>query len=150
MDRTHELRLELPSRFDELELLDRLMDVFLEHAGVDEDARANLALAIREAAANAMLHGNALEARKATRVSAGLGPDGLTVEVADQGAGFDVEAVPNPLAPENLLKPTGRGILLMRNFMDEVVFEFPESGGTIVRLRKVLETAPSPRPEHSA
>lgn len=150
MKLNHELRLEFPSRLEELELLDRLLDVFLDHGGVAEDTRSNLALSIREAAANAVTHGNDQAPERPTAVTAVLGPGELVVEVVDNGPGFDLDAVPDPLAPENLLKPSGRGILLMRNFMDEVGFEFPDAGGTVVRMRKALEAAPAGRPEPSA
>ena len=126
---------------------DALIDVgLLGHAGCDEDERSNLALSVREAVVNAVLHGNKLEPGKCVRLEVtleftlerGLERGELAVQVFDEGTGFDLDAVPNPLAPENLLKPTGRGILLMRNFMDEVSFEFPDSGGTLVLMRKSL------------
>lgn len=136
----HPLKLsfEIASRFEELDLVDGLIEALLEHLGLDEDERSNLVLAVREAAANAVQHGNRLEADKPVGIEAGVVSDELRVEVRDRGSGFDVDALPDPLAPENLLKRTGRGILLMRNFMDEVTFEFPEAGGTIVLLRKRL------------
>jgi serine/threonine-protein kinase RsbW len=65
-----------------------------------------------------------------------LHPEGLEVQVADQGAGFDPSSVPDPVAEENLLKAYGRGIFFMRSFMDEVEYSFPASGGTRVRMLK--------------
>jgi len=138
----YQLRLAMPSRFEELELVDSLMEALLGHVGCDQDERSNLALSVREALANAVLHGNRLAADKSVSLEVTLemtlDAGELRIQVSDEGAGFDPDAVPDPLAPENLLKPTGRGILLMRNFMDEVSFEFPNSGGTLVFMRKSL------------
>jgi len=138
MDIAHEIRLDLPSRLEELELVDRLVEALLEHIGVEEAMRSHLTLAVREAAANAVFHGNRLDSGKRTTIVLLVERRDLRVQVIDEGSGFDPSTVPDPLAPENLLKPSGRGLLLMRNFMDEVEFEFPDSGGTVVSMRKVL------------
>ncbi|MFQ5527478.1 MAG: ATP-binding protein [Thermoanaerobaculia bacterium] len=137
-----ELHLRIASRFDELDLVDRLIDGFLEYLGWDAEDGPNVTLAVREAAANAVQHGNRLDASIPAEIyctvgDADSGGDSwLLVEVVDQGEGFDIDGLPDPLAPENLLKPTGRGILLIRNFMDSVTFEFPEAGGTRVSMGK--------------
>jgi serine/threonine-protein kinase RsbW len=93
-------------------------------------------LALREALCNAMLHGNRLQARKLVRVRCCCDYcKGVCIVISDQGEGFDLEMVPDPLAVENLESEHGRGIHLMKLAMDEVSFEH---GGTEVRMRKKL------------
>lgn len=91
-------------------------------AGFDEDARFQIAMAVREAAVNAVLHGNEYDPAKQIDVSLENTGTDLVFTVADQGKGLDPETLPDPLAPENLLRGTGRGIFLIRSFMDEVHF----------------------------
>jgi serine/threonine-protein kinase RsbW len=91
-------------------------------AGLDEDERFHVTMAVREAAVNAVLHGNEYDPAKQITVSCENTGDALVFTIADQGRGLDPEALPDPLAPENLLRGTGRGIFLIRSFMDEVHF----------------------------
>jgi serine/threonine-protein kinase RsbW len=94
-----------------------------------------VALAIREALSNALVHGNRCDPEKTIRISVALYGDGsVFANIKDSGQGFDPNALPNPLAVENLLKKDGRGIFLMRQFMDEVEFNFEH--GTEVRMRR--------------
>lgn len=141
---TAEVRLTIGSRFEDLELVDTVVDAVLTHADILDDHLEHTSLAIREAAANAIEHGNGQGSDKKVdiliRLEAGL----LTVTVRDQGSGFDPDQVPDPLAPENLLKPRGRGIFLTRRFVDSVEYDF--DGGTVMTLRKKLEP-PAPESE---
>jgi serine/threonine-protein kinase RsbW len=91
-------------------------------AGLDEDERFRVTMAVREATVNAVLHGNEYDPAK--RVSVGMENTGaaLVFTIADQGKGLDPATLPDPRAPENLLRGTGRGIFLIRSFMDEVHF----------------------------
>jgi serine/threonine-protein kinase RsbW len=108
-------------------------------AGLDEDERWGVALAAREAAVNAVVHGNRLD--PARQIAAGFELTGgrLRITLADEGAGFNPHLFPNlrydPLAAENLLRGSGRGILLMRSFMDEVNFRQlrPGTGLTLIK-----------------
>jgi serine/threonine-protein kinase RsbW len=89
-------------------------------AGLDEDQRFHVSMAVREAALNAVLHGNEYDPAKRISFSfVNTGAD-LVFTIADQGAGLDPASLPDPLAPENLLRGAGRGIFLIRSFMDEV------------------------------
>lgn len=88
--------------------------------GFDEDACQRIAMAVREGAVNAVLHGNAYDPAKKMTVSFETENGSLAVTIADQGKGIDLSSVPDCLAPENLLKQSGRGIFLMKSFMDEV------------------------------
>ena len=90
--------------------------------GLDEDERFRLGMAVREAAVNAVLHGNEYDPSKKITVSLENTGSQLVISVADEGKGLDPDTLPDPLAPENLLRGTGRGIFLIRSFMDEVHF----------------------------
>ena len=104
-------------------------------AGLDEDERFGVALAAREAAVNAVVHGNQFDPVK--QITASFENTGATllITLADQGKGFNPDLLPDPLAAENLLRGSGRGILLMRSFMDEVHFRQlqPGTGLTLVK-----------------
>jgi len=86
-------------------------------------------LALEEALVNAIIHGNGLDAEKKVQVKCHIGPESLRVEIRDQGAGFQAEEVPDPTDCENLERPCGRGIMLMRSFMTKV--EYNESGNCV-------------------
>jgi len=104
-------------------------------AGFSEDDVMSIAMAVREAAVNAVLHGNAYDPGKKVTLAFDTGDKDLTIIVRDQGKGLDVDSIPDPLAPENLLKQSGRGIFLMRSLMDEVEIKASEMG-TEVKLIK--------------
>jgi serine/threonine-protein kinase RsbW len=97
-------------------------DKLADEAGLDEEERFRVTMAVREAAVNAVLHGNDYDPAK--QITASFENDGksLIFTIADQGKGLDPETLPDPLATENLLRGTGRGIFLIRSFMDEVRF----------------------------
>lgn len=95
-------------------------------------------LAIREAVMNAVLHGNRERTDRSVQIEFWLGGGKIEVRVCDQGEGFDPDSLGDPLAKENLLNEGGRGVYLMRRFMDEVNFSFPDSGGTCIQLVKNL------------
>jgi serine/threonine-protein kinase RsbW len=119
-----------------------LLQVVLTHVsglvGFDEETTHYMSVAVRESVVNAMKHGNQLDEAKRVAVDFVLKQDSLEIEVTDEGVGFDLEGVPDPLAEENLLKAFGRGIFFMRSFMDEVSYTFPLRGGTVVKLVKRL------------
>jgi serine/threonine-protein kinase RsbW len=97
-------------------------------------------MAVREATVNAILHGNQYDAAKRVTVSFETTSDALTVNVRDEGAGLDPDTVPDPLAPENLLKQSGRGIFLIRAFMDEIHFRALSPGTEITMVKFVRGT----------
>jgi serine/threonine-protein kinase RsbW len=113
-------------------------DQLATEAGLDEDQRFHIGMAVREAAINAVLHGNEYDpARKIDVALENTGKD-LVFVIADEGHGFKPEDVPDPLAEENLLRGTGRGIFLIRSLMDEVHFRQLHPG-TELTLIKHLE-----------
>ncbi len=93
-------------------------------------------MAVREAITNAMVHGNQEDETKSVEVIFNCRGNELEVEVRDQGEGFDAANVPDPTDPSNLLKTSGRGIFLMRTFMDQIEWLPRPEGGTAVRMTK--------------
>lgn len=130
------VKLDVASRLEMLEMVQTALQHVAAMAGFDEDATHYMSVALREAVVNAMKHGNAMDEDKRVAVVLALDPKQLEVSVRDHGTGFAPETVPDPLAPENLLKANGRGIFFMRSFMDEVSYSFPAGGGTLVRMVK--------------
>ncbi len=129
-----EVQLNIGSRFEDLDLVDTVSAAVLEHVDIPGDLLEHTSLAIREAAANAIEHGNGAGSGKRVDISIRIEGDLLTVVVRDEGEGFDPDKVADPLAPDNLLKPRGRGIFLTRRFMDSVEYGF--DGGTVMTMRK--------------
>jgi serine/threonine-protein kinase RsbW len=98
-------------------------------------------MAVRECMVNAVAHGNKYNARKKVYLKLEAAPGTLVVSIGDEGDGFKDNDVPDPLAQENLLKQSGRGLLLMRAFMDECEHESRVPQGTLVRMVKRLGAA---------
>lgn len=107
-------------------------------AGLEEDELQKIAMAVRESMVNAVVHGNRYNAHKKVRLSVSGGPNQLTLKIADEGEGFDFNDIPDPRAPENLLRSSGRGIFLIRAFMDEFQVRRLNPNGTEVTLVKYL------------
>jgi serine/threonine-protein kinase RsbW len=107
-------------------------------AGFDMDDSEKICMAVREAVINAFRYGNQEQREKKIRLIVEVQDDRLVVHVLDQGSGFDLESVADPLAEENLLKTSGRGILLMKTFMDEFEVRRSSSGGAWLRMTKML------------
>ena len=126
-----------------LDLVEALSDRLSSIAGLDEDATHWVSVAVRESVINAVKHGNREDRSKHVTVEFALAPRAkpreFTIEVLDQGMGFDYEEVGDPLAPENLMKSSGRGIFFMRNFMDDVAIARRPEGGMSVRMMKKLQ-----------
>jgi serine/threonine-protein kinase RsbW len=126
----------LPSRIEAINDAAQAAAEFVKRSGLGEDAAYGVDMAVREAVTNAVLHGNRRDEAKAVEVSFKSSPETIEITVRDQGAGFDAGSVPDPTDPQNLLKSSGRGILFMRTFMDEVEWSPHPEGGTVVRMTK--------------
>jgi len=127
-------RLDFDSTFEMLDLVQVVSDHIARLAGLDEEARHWVNVAVRESVINAIKHGNRNDTAKRvhvefTALESADTPQGVVIRVRDEGPGFDPEKVPDPLAPENLLKGSGRGIFLIRSFMDEMVLKPAAEGG---------------------
>ena len=142
-ERDLQIKIAISSRFENIDLVDVVMEAAMRHFGFDEETVERLGLAIREAVANGVRHGNKQEPSKQVELTCDLKQDVMALRITDEGSGFDVDAIPDPLAADNLFNPSGRGILLMRAFMDEVDFRFDDNGGTVVTLEKRLPPPPS-------
>ena len=104
-------------------------------AGFGDEEVMQISMAVREAAVNAVLHGNAYDPGKKVSLEFERTERDLVITIRDQGKGLDPARIPDPLAPENLLKTSGRGIFLIRSFMDEVQIH-PSHSGTEIKLVK--------------
>lgn len=126
----------LPSRIESVEIAAREAAAFAVSAGLPEEALFGIDMAVREAAANAVKHGNKEDETKSVEITFENLERGFEITIRDFGAGFAVEAIPDPTDPENLLKASGRGILFMRSFMEEVEWLNHPEGGMIVKMLK--------------
>ncbi len=106
--------------------------------GFEEEDQQQIGMAIRECMVNAVVHGNRYSKNKKIHLDIERSKESLVVTIGDEGEGFDLNSLPDPLAPENLLRQSGRGILLIRAFMDEFDLHPRHGGGTEVRLVKNL------------
>lgn len=129
-------RLVLPSHIEAVGAAAAAVAEFVQSCGVGEEAAFGIDMAVREAVTNAMVHGNQEDETKSVEVVFNCMGNALEIEVKDQGEGFDPTAVPDPTDPVNILKTSGRGIFLMRSFMDEVEWLARPDGGTTVRMVK--------------
>jgi serine/threonine-protein kinase RsbW len=131
----------LGSNLESVNQAETAAEKFASAAGFQGDELQEIAMAVREAAINAVLHGNAYDPAKTIGISFERKPGMLEITVRDQGKGFDVDRVPDPLAPENLLKQSGRGIFLIRTYMDEVRFRNLDPGTELVLIKRVRGAA---------
>ena len=127
-----------------LESVDAAEAIVLKEAhemGFDEDDEHKIGISVRECMVNAVVHGNCYNARKKVWLSLSRTPERLEIRIADEGEHFDMSQLPDPLADENLLRHSGRGILLMQAFMDEFQIRPREPKGTEVKLVKYTAKA---------
>ena len=127
----------LDSTLDSVNKVEHTAEELAAKIGFSEDDRHRIAMAVREAAVNAVLHGNAYDPNKKMMVSFENTGQSLVIKVSDQGKGLDPASVPDPLAPENLLKQSGRGIFLINSFMDEVRIRTLDPGTEITLVKHV-------------
>jgi len=132
------IEMTLNSRVDLANLVHAASDEICRLAGIDEDAMLNLGLALREATVNAMKHGNKLIESKPVHIEFDLRGNRLEISIRDQGEGFDFRRDVDPRLPENLEKTNGRGMFLIRNFVDEVKYSHQPGVGTTLSLVKRL------------
>ena len=141
------VRLEFSSAFEMLDFVQVVSDHVARTLEFDDDTMHWVGVALRESVINAIKHGNHSDSSKHVFVE--LVADGsaaapeLRIRVRDQGEGFDPSSLADPLAPENLLKASGRGIFLIRSFMDDVQLQRAPEGGMEIRMTK-RRTQPQP------
>ena len=145
MTNGNSVHLDFHSTYEMLDFVKVASDHLGRLAGLDDEALHWVGVAVRESVVNAIKHGNKGDEHKHVHVEftpLDVGrPSGIVIRVRDEGPGFDPEAVSDPLAPENLLKSSGRGIFLIRSFMDDVQLMKGAEGGMEVRMVKKLAKA---------
>ena len=147
------VRLEFTSAFEMLDFVQVVSEHLGRAVGLDDDARHWVGVAIRESVINAIKHGNRNDSTKHVHVdfetSSHTVPE-ISIRVRDEGEGFDPELIADPLAPENLLKSSGRGIFLIKSFMDQVSVQRAPEGGMEVRMTKRAPAGDDPTPSLNA
>jgi serine/threonine-protein kinase RsbW len=145
MTHSHTVRLEFGSAFDMLDFVQVVSDYIGRMAGLDDDSLHWVSVAVRECVVNAIKHGNRNDESKRVVVEFSPvpphDPDELVIRVEDEGEGFDPSELADPLAPENILKSSGRGIFLIRNFMDDVQLQRGKHRGMEIRMVKKVPKA---------
>ena len=137
------VEISIGSKLELIDVVTLSSDHLCKLAGFDEEEQYRVNLSVRESLANAIEHGNKFADHKMVLIVLRLNDEALSVTIRDFGEGFDPNQVPNPLDPQNLLNPDGRGILYMRSFMDEVTLIRHAEGGmqvTLVKNRTITVT----------
>ena len=132
----------LDSSLESVNRVEQAAEQIAQKAGLNEDAVFQVSMAVREAAVNAVMHGNSYDAQKKITASFENTGKALVIRIADQGKGLDITQLTDPRTPENLLSGSGRGIFLIRSFMDEVHFKQLHPG-TELTLIKHFTSAPT-------
>jgi len=131
-----EVTLTLPSRIELLDLVQDLAVGIARLHGFGEEGQTDIGLAMREGAINAMKHGHRFDPRLMVEIRIRVTPASVTISVRDRGPGFEVEEVPDPTLPENILKPSGRGLFLIRTLVDEVALRRLAPGMELVMVKR--------------
>ena len=140
-----DVHLEIHSTIEALDLVQAVTEHIARRLGLDDESLHWTAMAVRESVVNAITHGNRSDPSKIVFIDYSVAPESepadFIVAVRDQGPGFDPETVKNPLTPENMLSASGRGVFLIRQFMDEVSMRRAPQGGMEVRMTKRIRPA---------
>ncbi len=131
-----QIKISIPSKIESIDEAVVKTVEFAQNAGFGEDAIFGIDMAVREAVANAVKHGNKLDESKKVDIAVRNSAEAFEINVRDYGEGFLVEDVPDPTNPENLMKEDGRGILFMQNFIDTVEWHNHPEGGMLVKMVK--------------
>jgi len=121
--------LTISSKTENIVVVESLINEICENFKISEDHYGNILVALTEAVNNAIQHGNKSNPNKNINITFNIRPDHLSFTIKDEGPGFDYSHIPDPTAPENIEKPNGRGVFLMKNLADNV--EFEDNGSTV-------------------
>ena len=139
-----DVHLAIHSSVDALDLVQAVTEYIVQRLGLDEETRHWTTMAVRESVINAIVHGNKDDAARRVFIDFTALPEAdpadLVVRVRDQGQGFDPAALKDPLTPENVLKASGRGIFLIRHFMDDVSMHRTDSGMEVRMVKRLRAT----------
>lgn len=139
---TKQHKLTCPSTFEHIDAFAALVEQAAREIALSEEEEVDLMIAVMEAVNNAILHGNKEDATKNVHMKIEANPSSMVIWVEDEGGGFVVDEIPDPLAPSNVLNTSGRGILMMQAFMDRVEIQ-PAQHGTVVKMTKEFSTKSS-------
>jgi serine/threonine-protein kinase RsbW len=143
---TQRIELTLETLLDSVGLAEDICVRIAGNAGFDDDDCFKIGMSVREGVINAYKYGNGTQRDKKIYLTIELAPDRIIIHVQDQGCGFNLSEVPDPLAEENLLKSSGRGIFLMRTFMDEFDVRRSNEGGAEIVMTKRIPSSPDGTP----
>lgn len=138
---TRTVDLLLDSTLDSVDVAEEAVNKEAQEMGFEEDDLHKIGMSVRECMVNAVVHGNCYNARKKVHVMIQRSPERLAIVIQDEGEGFDLAELPDPLASENLLRHSGRGLLLIQAFMDEFEIRPREPKGMEVKMVKNLAKA---------
>ena len=125
------IKIEIPSITENIRIIESFIDNAKEKFNLDDDIYGNIMIAVTESVNNAIMHGNKNDKSKNVTLSLSLNNNIINFIVRDEGSGFDFQNLPDPTSPENIDKPSGRGIFLMKHLSDEVTFK---NEGSLVEL----------------
>jgi len=131
--------LSVPSLMDYLSVIDAVSEGIAERLGLDEEIRHAVNNSVIEAATNAIEHGNRQDVRKRVRIRFFSSAERIEIDVSDEGGGFDPDQIESPVREENLMRVRGRGIFIMRSYMDDVDIRVEPARGTTVHMTKHLK-----------
>ena len=123
--------LQIVSQPESINLVEKLIDEIKSEYNIHEECYGNMLVAVTEAVNNAIQHGNKYDPEKMVHISYEIEPDQIAFTVSDEGTGFDYINLPDPTDPENIEKPTGRGVFLMKHLADQIIFS---ENGRVVEL----------------
>jgi len=130
-------QLELESDPNNLITAEEFVNYFAKDLGIDEDKMSGLMLSVTEATTNAIVHANKCDPSKKVNIDVFVKDGYVTIKIKDEGTGFDPSKVPDPTDPENLLKDSGRGLYLMKIYMDELKFNVTPTGTETILIMKM-------------
>ncbi len=130
-------QLELESDPNNLITVEEFVNYFAKDIGLDEDKMNGLMLSVTEATTNAIIHANKSDPSKKVYIDVFIDNGFVTIKVKDEGKGFDPSKIPDPTSPENLLKDSGRGVYLMRVYMDELKYNITPTGTETILILKI-------------
>jgi len=136
--KTQRMEITLPTELESVDLAESIVVRAAEAAGFDDENVHKLGIAVREAVINAYTYGNCQDPRKRIYLQVEFDPERMIVHIRDEGGGFELAHVPDPLAEENLLRTSGRGLFLVRAFVDDVAVRRAPGGGAELVLSKRL------------
>lgn len=130
-------KIRISSKAENIILVERMIEDVCDLFNISEDYYGNILVSLTEAVNNAIYHGNKANPNKSIDISFKSHPDRVSFSVKDEGTGFNYENLPDPTNPENIEKPNGRGVFLMRNLADKVYFE--DNGSKVILDFRVLD-----------